>query len=85
LKDLLQHLGRRGLMTVLVEGGGQIHGTLLRESLADQATIYVTPRLIGGDGVPLIAGRGRATIAAAALQGAHWTALGDDMLLEALF
>jgi diaminohydroxyphosphoribosylaminopyrimidine deaminase/5-amino-6-(5-phosphoribosylamino)uracil reductase len=80
LADLFTRLGRRGLMSVLVEGGGQVHGSLLRERLADCAVIYVAPRLIGGDGVPLASGAGRARIKTTGLREVTWQALGDDMV-----
>lgn len=85
LADLFGRLGRLGLMTILVEGGGQIHGSLVREGLADRAMIYVAPRLIGGDGVPLLAGKGVATLQNTALHNVCWLPLGEDMLLTGDF
>ncbi|MFH1809790.1 MAG: bifunctional diaminohydroxyphosphoribosylaminopyrimidine deaminase/5-amino-6-(5-phosphoribosylamino)uracil reductase RibD [Pseudomonadota bacterium] len=83
LRHVLRTLGRRGLMTVLVEGGGTVHGSLLRQGLADRVLLYMTPRLIGGDGVPVLAGPGRRLIAETGLQEPRWQALGEDMLLTA--
>ncbi len=83
LTELFRRLGDRGLMSVLVEGGGEVHGSLLRERLVDRVKIYVAPRLIGGDGVPLLGGKGKARLAATGLIEPRWQALGEDMLLTA--
>lgn len=85
LGDLLAQLGKRGLMTVLVEGGGQIHASLVRERLADRAIVYIAPRLIGGDGVPLLAGRVRSRLAESRLTHVSWQQLGDDMVVSGRF
>jgi len=85
LADLFIRLGRRDLMSVLVEGGGQIHGSLLRDGQADRAIVYLAPRLIGGDGVPLAAGSGRARLDATRLSGVEWQRLGDDMVMTGWF
>lgn len=82
LADLFRQLGRRGLMRVLVEGGGELHGSLLRASLADELLLYVTPHLIGGDGVPLFAGRGMALVKDGYLAEGQWRPLGEDMLFQ---
>lgn len=83
LADLFRQLGRRGLMRVLVEGGGTLHGSLLRANLADELLLYVTPHLIGGDGVPLFSGRGLARVQDGYLQNAQWLQIGEDMLFQA--
>ncbi|MEZ4465024.1 MAG: dihydrofolate reductase family protein [bacterium] len=44
---MLQALAEHGVMSVLVEGGGRLHGSLLRARLADEACIYLGPPIIG--------------------------------------
>ncbi len=51
-------LGQRGLTRVLVEGGGGVAASLLRDGLVDRVTWFHAPRLIGGDGIPAAAGFG---------------------------
>lgn len=55
LSEVLQHLGAHGVVNLLVEGGGRVHGGFLRARLADEACFYVAPRLLG-EGRPAVAG-----------------------------
>jgi diaminohydroxyphosphoribosylaminopyrimidine deaminase/5-amino-6-(5-phosphoribosylamino)uracil reductase len=55
LTVLLAKLGGRGLTRVLVEGGGRLAASLLREKLVDLLVWFHAPALIGGDGRPAVA------------------------------
>ncbi|MFO7173370.1 MAG: bifunctional diaminohydroxyphosphoribosylaminopyrimidine deaminase/5-amino-6-(5-phosphoribosylamino)uracil reductase RibD [Bacillota bacterium] len=59
LPPLLEELGRRGIVSLLVEGGGQVHWSFLAEGMADGALFYLSPRLLGGRSAPgAVAGPG---------------------------
>lgn len=59
LKEVGDELYRRGLMTVLAEGGGEINSSLLREGLVDKLLLFYAPILIGGKGaLNLVGGKG---------------------------
>lgn len=63
LDELLDDLGARGVLQVLVEGGAAVAGEFHRQGLVDRYVIYVAPALFGGDDArPLFAGAGAATI-----------------------
>ena len=47
LEHVLSILGKRGVWHVLVEGGVQVHTSFLQSNLADQVTVYVSPKTIG--------------------------------------
>jgi diaminohydroxyphosphoribosylaminopyrimidine deaminase/5-amino-6-(5-phosphoribosylamino)uracil reductase len=49
LADLCRQLGRLGIRSLLVEGGGTVNASLLRSGLADRIVLYVAPLLLGGD------------------------------------
>lgn len=51
----LSLLAQRGVTEILVEGGGVLAASLLRERLVDEVHWFVAPRLIGGDGRPALA------------------------------
>lgn len=49
LSDLLDDLGSRGVLQLLVEGGASVAGDFHRAGLVDRYVIYVAPALFGGD------------------------------------
>ena len=64
LDALIDHLGDRGHVQVLVEGGATVAGELHRAGLVDRYVVYLAPALLGGDDAPgLFRGPGAATIA----------------------
>jgi riboflavin-specific deaminase-like protein len=48
LPDLLHQLGKRGIRSIMVEGGGQVITSFLEARLVDQMIITIAPRLVGG-------------------------------------
>jgi diaminohydroxyphosphoribosylaminopyrimidine deaminase/5-amino-6-(5-phosphoribosylamino)uracil reductase len=47
LRDLLKKLGKREIMSVLVEGGSEIITSLLKAGLVDKMIIPIAPKIIG--------------------------------------
>ena len=63
LTDVLDELGRRGIVQAMVEGGATVAGAFHREGLVDRYVLYLAPALFGGDDArPLLAGPGAPTI-----------------------
>lgn len=85
LKALMAHLAARQIISVFVEGGGEIHAALLQEDLAQKVLFFIAPKLIGGRIAPTpIAGQGIARMAdAIPLRLLHTRRLGADIALEA--
>ncbi len=52
LDELLTELGRRRMTNILVEGGGQLLGTLLDAEQIDEVHVLVAPKLLGGKHPP---------------------------------
>ena len=66
---------------LLVEGGGHVAAAFLRAGLVDRLVWFHAPQVIGGDGVPAVAGFGLEDLAAApgfALK--HSDRLGEDLV-----
>jgi len=84
LGGLLDHLGGLGLNTVLVEGGGRLHGALFDAGLVDRVAAFVAPVLVGGAAAPgPIGGRGVATMPEGwRLARVAVRRLGRDLLVE---
>src|SRR5438876_790335 len=84
LPDLMDELGRRNVISVLVEGGAEIHAAMLSEQLVDKVFAYVGPKLIGGREAPgPLGGKGVERLAeATGLHDLDVTRLGDDFLIS---
>jgi diaminohydroxyphosphoribosylaminopyrimidine deaminase/5-amino-6-(5-phosphoribosylamino)uracil reductase len=84
LGDLLDELGGRGVLQVLVEGGATVAGSFHRAGLVDHYVVYLAPVLFGGDDArPMFAGPGAETIAdvwRGAITGV--TPLGGDVRID---
>ena len=46
--DLVKKMAKRGIDSILIEGGGTFHGTVLKSGLVDRIYCYMAPKLIGG-------------------------------------
>jgi len=85
-RAMLKALGKLDLHSLLVEGGGELHGQLLEAELYDRAALFVAPKLVGAGGVPVVAAEGSKRVAKAwKLHDISWTPLGDDILVRGSF
>jgi diaminohydroxyphosphoribosylaminopyrimidine deaminase/5-amino-6-(5-phosphoribosylamino)uracil reductase len=62
---LARRLADAGIVSVLAEGGGEIHAYLLERGLADELVIYLAPKVVGGPAKSWVGGKGLATLASA--------------------
>ncbi|MEJ2690570.1 MAG: dihydrofolate reductase family protein [Deltaproteobacteria bacterium] len=86
LQEVLAELGRCQINSVLVEGGGRIHSSLLHAGLADEAYFFHAPILLGNDGVAVMDGFGGQKVSdGIRLQGVNYRRFGDDILLHGYF
>jgi len=56
LPALLSDLGSRGVLSLLVEGGGVLHGSFFDQRLVDKVTIVIAPMVLGA-GAMAVEGR----------------------------
>lgn len=83
LDQLVDNLGERGFLQVLVEGGGEVAGAFHHAGLVDEYWLYMAPAIMGGDGgrSPFL-GRGVNTMADVTRgEFVSVTRLGDDLRL----
>ena len=83
LPALLDELGKRKIISLLVEGGGEVHASCFAEDLVDKVYAYVASSIIGGREAPgPVGGTGVEHLAdAVRLRELDVTRLGDDLLL----
>ena len=59
LRHVAEELGRRQIISVLVEGGGEVNWSLLKEGFVDKLLLFFAPLLIGGkQALSFLGGRG---------------------------
>jgi diaminohydroxyphosphoribosylaminopyrimidine deaminase/5-amino-6-(5-phosphoribosylamino)uracil reductase len=59
LPAVAAELAKRGITSVLVEGGGEVNGSLLKDGLIDKVLLFYGPLLIGGrNAASLVGGKG---------------------------
>jgi diaminohydroxyphosphoribosylaminopyrimidine deaminase/5-amino-6-(5-phosphoribosylamino)uracil reductase len=75
----LERLGVRQIGSLLLEGGAALHAAAWDEGLVDYVRLYITPRALGPEGVPLLDGRALST---AELVERRVEALGPDTVIE---
>jgi len=81
--QLLSFLRRKEVISILVEGGGEIFGSFVDEKVADKVYAFYAPVLIGGDCAPSIGGRGvRRLGAAPRLKNVTMKSFKDNVLIE---
>lgn len=57
-RPLLKKLARRDIVSVLIEGGARTAASALAEKIVDKFVFFYAPKILGGDGMPMISGLG---------------------------
>lgn len=87
LREVLRALAKRDVMSLLVEGGADVHGAFLDARLADRASIFFSPRILADERALALA-RGRAKPRmkdALSLTAVEVRRFGDDVLVTGDF
>ncbi len=84
MPSVIKYLAENKLDSVLVEGGGRLNESILREGLVNHVYAYIAPKIMGGESAKTpVEGLGaEAPELAARLKNPQITSLGDDILLE---
>ena len=81
LKELLVELGSRGVVNLMIEGGGELYTAALNEGIVDKLALFYAPVLIGGGRYQVFGGAGVKTMAdAIAIHNMTVTPIGDARL-----
>lgn len=86
LKSVLSDLGKKGVMNLLVEGGGRIHASFIREGLVDEVVIFYAPLLTGTsvEGFAFGAEGKKSILKSVSLQPYEMKSLGKDFMVRAI-
>ena len=85
LRALCRRLARRGVHSILLEGGGEVLASALNERLVQRIVFFVAPLLLGGRSAPTsVAGSGAARLSRAVrLADVSYRRVGPDLCVEA--
>ncbi|MBI3020386.1 MAG: bifunctional diaminohydroxyphosphoribosylaminopyrimidine deaminase/5-amino-6-(5-phosphoribosylamino)uracil reductase RibD [Candidatus Omnitrophica bacterium] len=85
LRRLCRRLVRRGVQSILVEGGGEVLASALAERIVDRIAFFIAPILIGGRAAPTsFSGSGASHLSRAIrLTDVTYRRLGPDLCVEA--
>lgn len=79
LRAVLRDLGRREVLSVLIEGGGKVLGEAFDQRLIDKLQVYIAPLLTGGN-VVAFGGEGASSAREAMrLAGVSYERIGQDI------
>lgn len=85
LAALMEKLAEREVVSLLLEGGGELNAAMLEAGLVDKVLVVVTPRLIGGREAPTVLdGLGAGSLEEAwGLTDLHVEEVGGDLHIQA--
>jgi diaminohydroxyphosphoribosylaminopyrimidine deaminase/5-amino-6-(5-phosphoribosylamino)uracil reductase len=83
LEWLLKRLGDEDVVSLLVEGGGEVNASFLRQGLAHRVALYYAPKILGGRSArKAVAGEGVTELAQAPrLRDIEWRRFGGDFFM----
>jgi diaminohydroxyphosphoribosylaminopyrimidine deaminase/5-amino-6-(5-phosphoribosylamino)uracil reductase len=82
LSALARELAHRGVLSLLVEGGGVLHASFFEAGLVDKVHAIIAPKIVGGTSYPAVAGDGVARMSEAiTLRDVETRRLDDDTLV----
>lgn len=81
---ILEKLGKAGVTSLLIEGGGKVNGMALRAGAVDRVIFYIAPKLLcGEDAKSVISGRAIRSLARAlVLRDVQIRKVGEDIRVE---
>ena len=84
LEALIGELGRKGITSLLVEGGGKIIASLFDEKLVDKVVVFIAPKIVGGErAVTPVEGRGVSSLSdSIVVKRTRLKKFGNDLLFE---
>jgi diaminohydroxyphosphoribosylaminopyrimidine deaminase / 5-amino-6-(5-phosphoribosylamino)uracil reductase len=85
LDEVVQELGRRQMLNVLLEAGAELNGAAIQEGMVDKMILFYAPRIMGTGGVPLAEIPSRWFPKSPRLRDCRVLPCGDDFFFEAYF
>jgi len=86
VEDMLGLLAKKGIDSILLEGGGELNYSFVDKNCVDEVCVFIAPKLVGGrDAKTPVAGDGKKMMDdALCLFDVRTSMIGDDILVNAL-
>lgn len=85
LREMLRELGRREILSLIVEAGGALNGAMLEQDLVDKMILFYAPRVLGEITVPVAQHRARPVGKPRTLANLTLHRFGSDFAVEGYF
>jgi diaminohydroxyphosphoribosylaminopyrimidine deaminase / 5-amino-6-(5-phosphoribosylamino)uracil reductase len=85
LRAVIRELGRREILSLLVEGGAELNGAMLEAGLVDKMVLFYAPKIMGTGGVPMASIPSGWFAKFPALQNLRLRNCGPDFVVEGYF
>jgi diaminohydroxyphosphoribosylaminopyrimidine deaminase / 5-amino-6-(5-phosphoribosylamino)uracil reductase len=85
LKYLVRKLGKLGIDSILIEGGGSVNFSALKSDIVDKVVYFIAPKIFGGkDAKTSVEGSGIESISdEIKLENVSVKSIGEDIMIEA--
>ncbi|MGC8771547.1 MAG: bifunctional diaminohydroxyphosphoribosylaminopyrimidine deaminase/5-amino-6-(5-phosphoribosylamino)uracil reductase RibD [Brevinematia bacterium] len=82
-KAIFDLLGKRNISSILVEGGSRVFYRLFNEGLVDKIFLFIAPKMLLGNGIPLLSGKGKENMCEAVkIIDFSSENIGEDILIQ---
>lgn len=85
LREVLRELGRREMLSIILEAGSELNGAMLDADLVDKMILFYAPRVLGPAGVPAARRRARDLAKVPMLKNISLHRFGPDFAVEGYF
>jgi diaminohydroxyphosphoribosylaminopyrimidine deaminase / 5-amino-6-(5-phosphoribosylamino)uracil reductase len=85
LRNVLRELGRRQLLSVLLEAGSALNGAAITAGIVDRLIVFYAPLLLGAGNVPIATLPFITLASAPRITNLHFERVGPDFMLEGRF
>lgn len=84
LNELIKKIGEEGIDSILIEGGGTLNFSALKESIVDKIRFYIALKILGGEkSKSSVAGEGFLELEnAVKLKNTTYRTIGEDIVIE---
>jgi diaminohydroxyphosphoribosylaminopyrimidine deaminase/5-amino-6-(5-phosphoribosylamino)uracil reductase len=85
LGAVIRELGRRQVLSVLLEAGAELNGAALEAGIVDKMILFYAPKIMGTGGVPMASIPSRWFAKSPALQNSTVKPCGPDFVVQGYF